>query len=154
MPPVPQGRVSAETWMTAPMLPALVARSASLYHVNEEDVEDLLQETRIALWEAGQELVGAAWVARVANHKAVDLVRRRVRARAHLRAYAALSEGRGPEPEVGLLLHARVAELPARLRDFYELRYVQGWSERELATRLGLCRASIRWLDSTCRRAI
>jgi len=54
----------------------------------------------------------------------------------------------------GLLLHARVAELPARLREFYDLRYVQGWSERELVARLGLCRASVRWLDYTCRRAI
>ena len=131
-----------------------MARVVSHYQISREDAEDLLQEIRIALWEAGQELVGAAWVARVASHKAVDLVRRRVRARAHLRTYMALQEGRRPEPEVGLLLQARVAELPARLREFYDLRYVQGWSERELAVRLGLCRASVRWLDCTCRRAI
>ena len=122
MSPVPEGRVTAETWITAPTLPALVARAVSHYRINQEDGEDLLQETRIALWEAGQEVVGAAWVAQVASHKAVDLVRRLVRARAHIRAYAALPEGRRPEPEVGLLLHARVATLPSRIREFYDLR--------------------------------
>ena len=100
MPPVPGRRVTAEAWITAPYLLALVTRVVSHYQINQEDGEDLLQETRIALWEAGQEVVGAAWVTRVASHKAVDLVRGRVRARAHIRTYAALPEGRRPEPEI------------------------------------------------------
>ena len=151
---VPEGRATAETWITSPSLPAVVARVVSHYQISHQDAEDLLQEVRIALWEAGQALVGSAWVARIASHKAVDLLRGRVRARAHIRAYATLSQSRKPDPEVGLLLHARVTQLPARLRNFYELRYLLGWTERELVVRLGVCRASVRWLDYTFRRAV
>jgi DNA-binding transcriptional regulator LsrR (DeoR family) len=51
-------------------------------------------------------------------------------------------------------LNARVGELPRRLHEFYELRYHEGLSERELARRLHLCRASVRWLDRCCRQTL
>lgn len=154
MPRFPSRPATAEAWMTSRALPGLVARVAGAYGIDEVDFEDLLQETRIALWERGAEDLGAAWVLQVARHKAVDLVRHRIRARARDRTYALLADGRNAESEFEPLLHALVAQLPIRLRQFYDLRYVQGWSERDIATHLGKCRASVRWLDRTCRRAI
>jgi DNA-directed RNA polymerase specialized sigma24 family protein len=56
--------------------------------------------------------------------------------------------------ELDHLLHVRVARLSASLRKFYELHYIQGLSEREIARSLGLCRASVRWLDRCCRREL
>ncbi len=34
------------------------------------------------------------------------------------------------------------------------MRYLEGWSERELARRLRRCRASVRWLDAACKKSI
>jgi RNA polymerase sigma factor (sigma-70 family) len=147
--------MGARVWIDSPALPRLVARIAADRCLRESDLQDLIQETRIALWEAGAEKnVTTAWVSRVAMNKAVDLVRRTIRARAREHAYACRARGGEREPEIECLLRARVSEIPVRLRDFYDLHYVQGWSERELAKRLGRCRASIRWLDRLCRRAI
>jgi DNA-directed RNA polymerase specialized sigma24 family protein len=56
--------------------------------------------------------------------------------------------------ELGHLLHARVARFSPSLRRFYDLRYLQGLSEREIARSLGLCRGSVRWLDRCCRREL
>jgi len=150
-----RGLMCARVWIDSPALPRLVARVAAECWISDSDLPDLLQETRIALWQAGNEkTVSTAWVLRVAMNKAIDLVRRTTRARAREHAYACRARGGEREPDIERLLHSRVAEISPRLRDFYDLHYVQGWSERELATRLGMCRASIRWLDKSCRRAI
>ena len=145
----------ARAWIDSPALSRLVSRVVTRHRILDGDFQDLLQETRIALWKSGNERsVSTAWISRVVTNKAVDLLRRTTRARARERAYASLVRKAGREPDIELLLHARVAEFPARLRRFYDLHYGEGWSERELAARLGMCRASIRWLDRCCRRAI
>jgi RNA polymerase sigma factor (sigma-70 family) len=152
---LPERAASAEVWLGSPALPGLVARVAARYGIGSDDLQDLVQETRIALWRAGAGApVGAAWVARVAMHKAVDFVRQRARIRACLQTIACLTEPRWEEPDLERLLMAQVAELPIPVRQFYELHYEQGWSEREIATRLGKCRASVRWLDHCFRRAV
>jgi RNA polymerase sigma factor (sigma-70 family) len=150
-------RASATTaqWLDSPYLARAAARVAHQHGLGREDVQDLLQEIRIALWELGPEvIVGAAWVFQVAGHKAVDLVRRQARTRNRDRSWADWSDCSSHDLELDHLLHARVSQLPAPLRDFYDLRYRQGLSEREIARRLGLCRASVRWLDQRCRRRI
>lgn len=147
--------VTAGDWLESPALSRFVTRLAGHYSLSEDDVPDLLQETRIALWRLGTATnVSAAWLFRVISNKAVDLVRQLRRARACDRTLAQTVPGGFAEPDLEHLLHARVAELPARLRDFYRLRYVEGWSEREIASQLGLCRSSIRWLDHSCRNRI
>jgi RNA polymerase sigma factor (sigma-70 family) len=154
MPAVHRPPTSAEVWIDSPALVALLIRVAAHHRIGSADLDDLAQETRIALWEAGNEVVGAAWVLQVASNKAVDLIRRRARAVARDQTFSTLNKGRPSEPEITLLLHARVAALPPQIREFYELHYVQGWSEREIAAQLGKCRASIRWLDHRCRQSI
>lgn len=134
-------------------LRALVARVAARYAIAAGDFPDLLQETRIALWEAGTDaFTSPALAARIATNKAVDVVRRLARIRGRERAAAVTEQPRKDDAELRHLLNARVDELPRRLRDFYEMHYEQGFSEREIARGLGLCRASVRWLDRCCRR--
>jgi uncharacterized protein YjbK len=47
MPLVPEGRATAETWITAPALPAVVGRVVSHHQISQEDAEDVLQETNL-----------------------------------------------------------------------------------------------------------
>ncbi len=147
--------LSAREWLEEPDLSRLVNRVAARYGIGPADLQDLLQETRIALWEAESTATfGSAWVWRVASNKAVSLVRKVTRARARDRILAFSYEPNRRDPELEPLLRARITDLPTELREFYDLHYVQGWSERETASRLNLCRASVRWLDHRCRRAI
>jgi RNA polymerase sigma factor (sigma-70 family) len=143
------------SWIDSPALVRLVSRVAARYGIEASDLPDLVQETRIALWEAGCDgPPSTSLTVRVATNKAVDLVRSRVRRRIRDRAAAASSFENSRDPELRHLLNARVDELPRRLHEFYELRYHEGLSEREIARRLRLCRASVRWLDRCCRRSL
>jgi RNA polymerase sigma factor (sigma-70 family) len=147
---------TAGEWLDAPALSRIVTGIVRRYGLDRGELPDLLQETRIALWGLGLHMnVSVAWVVQVATNKAVDLLRRTVRRRTRDQAYAQLSEsGATMDAELQHLLHGRIAELSLRLRNFYSLHYQEGWSERELARRLGICRASVRWLDQGCRKRI
>jgi hypothetical protein len=52
------------------------------------------------------------------------------------------------------LLRTQVVALPLRQRQFYELHYIWGLSEREVVRELGICRASAQWLRRCCLGAI
>ncbi|MFN2635227.1 MAG: RNA polymerase sigma factor [Thermoanaerobaculia bacterium] len=142
-------------WIQSSYIARVAAGVARSKGLTPEDVPDLLQEIRIALWRAGPETrVGPAWLFHVANHKAIDFLRRRVRTRQIEQQFKAALDPPEGEPEIGHLLHAQRSRLPARLREFYDLHYGQGLSEREIAVRLGVCRQSVRWLDRRCRLGI
>lgn len=148
------GSATVEEWLVSPYLRRAAARVAHQYGLGEDDLADLLQELRIALWQAGPGTrFGPAWIFQVATHKVIDVIRRRSIARRRDRAFADLPAP-ASDSELGHLLHARVSELPPRLQQFYRLHYEEGWSEREIADRLGICRASVRWLDHCCRREV
>ncbi|MEP6767566.1 MAG: sigma-70 family RNA polymerase sigma factor [Acidobacteriota bacterium] len=145
----------AADWIQSSYLAGVAARVARSKGLTPEDVPDLLQEVRIALWRAGPETrIGPAWLFHVANHKAIDFLRRRVRTREIEREFMTAADQRGGDSELGHLLHAQASRLPAPLSEFYELHYGQGFSEREIAARLGMCRQSVRWLDRRCRLGI
>lgn len=158
MPGAPEKENSSATtaeWLESPYLAHVAARVAHQLNLGRDDREDLLQELRIGLWEAGPDVrVGSRWLFQVATHKAVDLLRRQVRRRHRDEAFADWKGSPGHDLELDHLLHVRVARLPASLRNFYELRYRQGLSEREIARSLGRCRASVRWLDQRCRQEL
>jgi DNA-directed RNA polymerase specialized sigma24 family protein len=146
---------SADDWLASPYLDRLVTRVAAHHSVPASELPDLIQETRIALWRAGLDLpVSAAFVAGIARNKAVDLVRRLARRRAESISAGRLCATTEVDAELHHLLSLRVSALPRRLRDFYELRYAQGLSEREIARVWRLCRASVRWLDQRCRERL
>ncbi len=154
----PPGGLTSTEWLESSYLIHLVTRVATARGIPSDEMPDLLQEVRIALWQAWGSspdlLVGPAWIARTADHKAVDALRRISRRRTHDQLAGMLQERSQDKPDLHYLLRAAVSELPHRLRAFYELHYSQGWSERETARRLGLCRASVRWLHELCRRQL
>jgi RNA polymerase sigma factor (sigma-70 family) len=141
-------------WFESPYLARLAARVAAQYGVPPADIPDLLQELRLALWRAGPDLmVNVTWILHTANHKAIDLLRRRRRAAEESCTSVGIPSSRSSgDPSLLHLLRARAALLPGDLRDFYLLRYEEGLSQREIANRLGLCRGSVRCLDRRCFR--
>ena len=161
---VPGMTIPASLWLESPYLPRAARRVAIRYSLPEQDVPDLLQELRIALLQTDPaRRLNATWIFQTAAHKAVDVVRRRMRSpAAELDALDALDssscESSPPsserEAELLHLLRARASLLPPKLKEFYALRYAQGLSQREIARRLGACRASVRWLDRQCVRLI
>src|SRR5712692_6268184 len=142
-------------WLESPYLGRVAARVAHEYGLGADDLADLSQELRIALWEQGLATkVSAAWVFRVASHKAVDLLRQLVRTRRRDGAFMTIAARPCHDLEIDHLLHAKAASLPPKLKAFYALHYQQGLSEREIGRRLGMCRASVRWLDHCCRKFV
>jgi DNA-directed RNA polymerase specialized sigma24 family protein len=149
----PIGSPTTAEWLESPFLEQAAAQAARQYGLADDSLPDLVQEVRIALWEAGLDVhVGAACVRCVARNKAVDLVRVRLRSRAHDKALAAVLARAGPNLELEHLLRAKASTLPSKLLEIFNLHYRQGFSEREIARRLGISRASVRCLDRRCRR--
>lgn len=140
-------------WVRSKDLERLVCWAGRRCGASAEELDDILQDVRLAILRQPPETVaGRSWVVRVALNKATDSVRARARGR---RVPNSLQRRpSGSDEELGRLLAARASQLPTRLSDFYDLRYRQGLTERELAVRLGLCRASVRLLDLKVRRLL
>jgi len=139
--------------MSSQSLGRVVEGVARRYRVSVEDYQDLIQETRIALWKRGADAsVARALVAQIASNKAVDLLRLAIRSRAKTRLLGSAATRDGGELQH--LLNAAASGLPPRLLAFYRLRFEQGRSEREIARILGISRGSIRWMNASCCRQI
>jgi RNA polymerase sigma factor (sigma-70 family) len=153
--PAPDEPAGAGRWLESAYLRRAAARVARQHGLRADDLPELLQELRIAVWRAGERVpVNVAWIFGVATHKAVDMVRRKARAGRDDQELAVAARRRERDLELDHLLHARVDGLPRRLRQFYDLHYTQGLSEREVARRLGVCRASVRWLKRCFHRLV
>lgn len=139
-------------WLESPVLLRIVRRVAYQYGILPMEVDDLSQEVRIALWGAERQLeIKPRWVFSTASHKAVDILRGRRKPRAE-RAFSEATTG--DDEELDCLARAQVAHLPEHLRIFCNLRYVEGLTEREIAGRMSLCRASVRWLGLRCLKVL
>lgn len=149
-------RVGVKEWLESPYLGRVAARVARSFGLPSQDVPDLLQDLRIALWQAGPGVsVNATWLFHTANHKAVDLLTARNKRRVRERDSSQLNRSNDTaDSEVAHLLSCKVARLPEKLRAFYVLRYREGLTQRETARRLGLGRSSVRWLELRCLRMI
>lgn len=151
--PTPAESAGAGHWLESVYLRRAAARVARQHGLSAEDLPELVQELRIAVWRARVPL-NVAWIFGVATHKAVDMVRRKARADRDDQELAAAVRRRHRDLELDHLLHARVDGLPGRLRQLYDLLYIEGLSEREAARRLGVCRASVRWLKRCLHRRV
>jgi RNA polymerase sigma factor (sigma-70 family) len=144
---------TAGGWISSRQLSAIVSTVAYRRSISANDLPDLLQEVCMALWKAGvDQPINATWVFHTSMNKAAEVHRR-----------ARLSNPSDPidqslnaisDPELLLLLHARAATLPMRLREFYRLYYNLGLSERAVAHRLETSRAAVRWLKHRCRNLL
>lgn len=141
-------------WLESPYLSRIASRVAYEHGLPMQDAPDLLQDLRLALWAAGADTaVNATWVYHTANHKAVDLLIRNRRDRlATWSGTKSAIAGRTCDFDLPHLLQAKADRLPERIRRYYYLRYREGLSQREIATRLGVCRSSVRWMDRQCLR--
>lgn len=145
-------RRGGAAWLRSPRLPSLVLRAAMRCGSHPDEIQDVLQEVRLALWALDPAVtVNTTWIIRTAVHKALDHKRTKARAHAREAAYVRLHSPTLNDPDLPWLLHAGAEHLPPDLHRYYRLRYEEGRSEREIAAILGLCRASVRWLDHRCR---
>jgi RNA polymerase sigma factor (sigma-70 family) len=150
------GVQAVSEWLDSPYLEHVAARVAYRFGLSSQEVPELLQELRIALWKAGPSTaVNPTWILHTAQHKGSDLLRtRRNRAREISFSRDCSIPTNPRDPELLRLLRARADVLPPRLKEFYFLRYRAGLSERQIADRLGLCRGSVRWLERRCVRSV
>lgn len=139
----------AGEWLESAYLLSIVRRVAYRCGVASDDLPDLLQEVRIALWKTGLERpINSTWIFQTASHKAIDL-KRRVGSRGRETVAGFLPEAF--DAELIHLLRARASGLSGALRKFYMFRYEEGLSEREIAQRMGISRSSVRWMEHRCR---
>jgi RNA polymerase sigma factor (sigma-70 family) len=126
-----------------------IAWGLALRIVRDEALaEDAVQEAFLAAWRAAPHFVperGSArtWLLTLVHRRAVDLVRREERRRAEPLEQAAEPAGDEGADESALLrlererVQAALARLPDREREALELAYYGGYSQSELAERLG-----------------
>ncbi len=119
------------------------------------DVDDVVQDSLLRIWRAraGRQIGCArAFLFKIARHRALDLLRHdHASPLVHVRDLAALSvAGDEPSPADELsttekieLVAEAIADLPDRCREIVVLRKLQGISQREVATRLGLSERTV-----------
>lgn len=134
----------------APLLRAFVRRGLARIGRGPEDIEDIVQETLLALhlkrqtWDETQPL--EPWVRAIAHHKLIDGIRRRG-FREHL-PIEECAEIAGMAVEPADLTAAECADLmatlPERARVIVQGMSVEGRSARELADKLGMSEGAVR----------
>jgi len=109
--------------------------------------EDAVQEAFLALWRTAARFVpergkASTWILTLVHRRAVDLVRREERRRADTLEHAPEPGGGGVEEEAWLRLQRErvqdaLKQLPDQQREALELAYYGGFTQSELAERLG-----------------
>lgn len=134
-----------------PLLRTVIAR---VVH-NEHDVDDLLQEVFLELWNRADhydETKGKAlgWIVTLARRRAIDRIRRRqayARAEERLRLETEHEpqqvRHQGVEEDVNAADRAEIfqkllAQLPVAQREALQLAYFRGMSQREIAAKTGI----------------
>jgi RNA polymerase sigma-70 factor, ECF subfamily len=134
----------------APILRGLAKRGFSRYGLGPEEVEDVVQETLLAVhlkrqtWDERQPLL--PWVRAIAQNKLIDNLRRRGR-RVHV-PIDDVSEALAvdEEPTAGNSVDAEriLASLKGRERDIVQSISIEGASARQVADRLGMTEGAVR----------
>jgi RNA polymerase sigma factor (sigma-70 family) len=124
------------------------------YRILRDDrlAEDAVQEGFLAVWRSAAEFrperaKASTWIVTLVHRRAVDIVRREQRRRAEPLEATALQEAADPggsaEDEAWLAferdrVQAALRMLPDAQREMLELAYYGGYSQSELAARLGV----------------
>jgi RNA polymerase sigma-70 factor (ECF subfamily) len=134
----------------APKLRALARRGFARYRLGPEEVEDIVQETLLALhlkrhtWDERQPLL--PWVRAIAHNKLIDNLRRRGRQQeVPIDALLpALSLDAEPAASAGLDAGRMLASLSGRQRDIVHAISIEGHSAAEVGRRLGMTEGAVR----------
>jgi RNA polymerase sigma-70 factor (ECF subfamily) len=134
----------------APVLRAVVKRGFARYGLDGGEVEDVVQETLLALhlkrhtWDERRAFL--PWVQSIAQNKLVDNLRRRGR-----RAQISLDEvsetlvANAPSADMnGVDAERMIARLEGRQRDIVVAISIEGASAREVGERLGMTEGAVR----------
>lgn len=134
----------------APMLRRVASRGFAHHRLRSEDVEDVVQETLLALhlkrhtWEESKPLL--PWVHAIARNKVIDNLRRRGR-QVHL-PIDCISESLGhalpPTEANGVDAERMIAKLKGRQREIVVAISVEGASTRQVAEQLGMTEGAVR----------
>jgi len=110
--------------------------------------EDAVQEAFLAVWRSADRFLAerakpSTWILTLVHRRAVDLVRREERRRGDPLDSAPEDESRGTDEEVEVrakrqLVQDALRKLPDDQREALELAYYGGFTQSELAERLGL----------------
>ena len=132
------------------MLRGMAARGFSRYGLGPEDVEDVVQETLLAVhlkrhtWDERQPLL--PWVRAIAQNKLIDSLRRRGH-RVHVPIddfSETLADDRQPADMNGMDAERVLASLKGRQREIVLAISIQGDSARQVAERLGMKEGAVR----------
>jgi RNA polymerase sigma factor (sigma-70 family) len=114
---------------------------------DEALAEDAVQEAFLAIWRTASRFVpergkASTWILTLVHRRAVDLVRREERRRADTLEHAPEPSGGGVDEEAWLRLQRErvqdaLRQLPDQQREAIELAYYGGFTQSELAERLG-----------------
>jgi RNA polymerase sigma-70 factor (ECF subfamily) len=134
----------------APMLRGLAKRGFARYGLGPEEVEDIVQETLLALhlkrhtWDERQPLL--PWVRAIARNKLFDSLRRRGRHKeVPIDDFApALALHAEPAASAALDAGRMLATLSARQRDIVRAISIEGASAAEVGRRLGMTEGAVR----------
>ena len=134
----------------APVLRGLASRGFARRRFGSEDVEDVVQETLLALhlkrhtWDERQPF--SPWVHAIARNKLIDNLRRRGR-QVHLDIddIGDLLAGDVPAVELNSIdAHHLIGRLSGRKREIVVAISINGASAREVAQRLGMTEGAVR----------
>lgn len=133
-----------------PVLRSLVAGSFARYQLGQEDTEDVVQETLLALhlkrhtWDEHQPLL--PWVGAIARHKTIDSIRRRgKRVSVPIDDFSDILAAESPAPEGGSLDARRIVDtLKGRQREIVQAISMEGATARQVAQRLGMSEGAVR----------
>jgi RNA polymerase sigma-70 factor, ECF subfamily len=126
-----------------------VAYGLALRILRDEGLaEDAVQEAFLAIWRGAARFVpergkASTWILTVVHRRAVDLVRREQRRRTEPLPEVELGSGGGAADDAMWLrlererVQAALARLPDQQREAIELAYYGGFTQSELAERLG-----------------
>jgi RNA polymerase sigma factor (sigma-70 family) len=114
---------------------------------DESLAEDAVQEAFLTVWRTAARFVpekgkASTWILTLVHRRAVDVVRREQRRRADSLEHAPEPGGGGADEEAWLRLQrervqAALKQLPDQQREALELAYYGGFTQSELAERLG-----------------
>ena len=134
----------------APVLRGMINRGFARYGLGFEDVEDVVQETLLALhlkrhtWDEHRAFF--PWLQTIAQNKLVDNLRRRGhRTRVPLDDVSETLAANAPAAEMnGVDAERMIASLKGRQRDIVVAISIEGASAREVGERLGMTEGAVR----------
>jgi len=129
------------------------------------DVEDVLQETFLAVWQGAKnyrpEAAGAAWLWGIARRQAAQWLRRRGRAAELVAALAQAGAPASPDPAEAALIRAELADAVEALgppgapeREVWRLVYLQDLPVAEVAELMGVPAGTVKSRAHRTRRLL